>query len=259
VGEVGDKEATMTVTLDHTIVHASNNLASAQFLADILGVAGPDSPAHFTPVMTDNDVVLDFMTVGTVLPHHYAFTVSPTQFDEAYERVRARGLTIYARPDRSGAGEAYRRDGQRGFYFDDPDENLMELIEKSESVVDREIHELASRWAAAEVDSEVEALDGLLAEEFLGVGPFGFVLDKPAWLDRFAGGLHNRALSFADLQVRVHGYSAVVVGVLDQQATFNDFDTSGRYRISFVVSRYGGRWKITSCHIGPLDPRAVTS
>jgi catechol 2,3-dioxygenase-like lactoylglutathione lyase family enzyme len=249
----------MTVTLDHTIIHARDNLASAQFLADILGVDGPAGPGHFAPVVTDNDVALDFMTVGTVFPHHYAFTVSPTQFDEAYQRVRSRGLTIYAQPDRSGAGEVYRRDGLRGFYFDDPDENLMELIEKSESVVDREIHELASRWAAAEVDSDVTALDGLLAEEFCGVGPYGFVLDKRAWLDRFAGGLHNRALSFADLQVRDHGSSAVVVGVLDQQATFNDFDSSGRYRISFVVSRHGGLRKIASCHIGPLDPRVGTA
>jgi hypothetical protein len=86
----------MTVTLDHTIVHASNNLASAQFLANILGLARPDSPAHLTPVVTDNDVVLDFMTVGEVLPHHYAFTLSPAEFDEAYGRVRAESLTIYA-------------------------------------------------------------------------------------------------------------------------------------------------------------------
>jgi ketosteroid isomerase-like protein len=249
----------MTVTLDHTIVHASNNLASAQFLANILGLAGPDSPAHFTPVVTDNDVVLDFMTVGEVLPHHYAFTLSPAEFDEAYRRVRAEGLTIYARPDRSGEGEIYRRGRHRGFYFDDLDENLMELIEKPGDVVDREIRELATRWAMAEVDSDIKTLDRLLADEFCGIGPFGFVLDKPAWLDRFAGGLHNEDLKFADLQIRNHGDSVIVVGVLDQQATFNDSDSSGQYRVSFVASRQGGRWKIASCHIGPLDPRAVKS
>jgi hypothetical protein len=44
----------------------------------------------------------------------------------------------------------------------------MELIEKSEPEVDREIRELATRWAAAEVDSDVEVLDELLAEEFCG-------------------------------------------------------------------------------------------
>jgi ketosteroid isomerase-like protein/catechol 2,3-dioxygenase-like lactoylglutathione lyase family enzyme len=249
----------MAVTLDHTIVHARDNLTSARFLADILGVVGPDSPAHFTPVVTDNDVVLDFMSVGEVLPHHYAFRISSIQFDEALARVRAKELTIYAQPDRSGEGEVYERNGERGFYFDDPDRNLMELIEESESGVDEEIRELANRWSAAEADDDVGVLDELLAEEFRGIGPLGFVLDKSAWLNRFAGGLHNVAVSFAELQVHAHGGSAIVVGVLDQQATFNDVDSSGRYRSSLVAIRSAGGWKIVSCHIGPLDLRAATS
>lgn len=249
----------MTVTLDHTIVHASDNFASAGFLADILGMAGPDGPGHFAPVVTDNDVVLDFMAVGQVSRHHYAFTVSPAEFEAAYDRVRARGLAIYARPDRSGEGEMYEGRGRRGFYFDDPDHNLMELIEKPARVVEEEIGELATRWASAELDSDVGTLDELLAEGFCGIGPLGFVLDKAAWLNRFAGGLHNAAVSFDDLQIHDHGDSVVVVAVLDQQTAFNDIDTSGRYRSSFVVVRAGGRWRIASCHIGPLDARAEAS
>jgi catechol 2,3-dioxygenase-like lactoylglutathione lyase family enzyme len=249
----------MTVTLDHTIVHASDNLASARFLANILGVTGPDSPGHFTPVITDNGVALDFMTVGEVLPHHYAFIVSPAEFDAAYERVRAQGLTIYAQPDRNGEGKMYQRHGRRGFYFDDPDRNLMELIEKPGGVVVAEVRELATRWAAAEVDSDVGTLDGLLADEFCGIGPLGFVLDKAAWLNRFAGGLRNESLLFDDLRIHGHGASVIVVAVLDQQTTFNNVDTSGRYRISFVVVREGGRWQVASCHIGPLDAHAEAS
>jgi ketosteroid isomerase-like protein len=249
----------MAVTLDHTIVHARNNLTSAQFLADILGVDAPDRPAHFTPVVTYNDVVLEFMTMGEVWPHHYAFTVTPTQFEEAYARVRARGLTIYARPDRSGEGEVYAHAGTRGFYFDDPDRNLMELIERTAGDVEHDVREVASRWAAAEVDGDVETLDALIAGDFCGIGPLGFVLDKPAWLNRFANGLENTAFSFAELQIRPEGSCAIVAGILDQQATFGGSDSSGRYRISFVLIRRGGHWQIGSCHIGPLDDRAVTA
>lgn len=93
----------MAVTLDHTIVQASDNLASAWFLADILGLAVPETPAHFTPVVTDNDVVLDFMTVDAVMPHHYAFTVSPATFDEAFTRVRAGSRST---PSQIAAAEA---------------------------------------------------------------------------------------------------------------------------------------------------------
>lgn len=247
----------MEGTLDHTIVHASDKLASGQFLAHILGVAGPRAPAHFTPVVTDNDVVLDFMTVVEVMPHHSAFTVSSARFEVAHGLVSAQDLTIYSQPDRSGEGEVYERDGQRGFSFDDPDQNLTELIERSESKADAEFSELAG--VRAEVDGDVEALDQILSEGLRGTGPLGFVLDKPAWLNRFAGGLHNRTVSFADLQISRHGQSVVVVGILDQQAAFNDFDSSGRYRVSFVAFRNAARWKIASCHIGPLDSPAVAS
>jgi catechol 2,3-dioxygenase-like lactoylglutathione lyase family enzyme len=249
----------MTVTFDHTIVHARDNLVSARFLADILGVPGPDGPGHFTPVTTDNGVTLDFMTVGTVSAHHYAFTVTRAQFDAACDRVRSRGLTIYAGPDRSGEGGMYRRGERRGFYFDDPDRNLMELIEVPASEVHNEMRHLATAWAAAETSSDIEALDELLAEEFFGVGPLGFVLDKSAWLARFADGLVNESLAFRGLQVHGHGSNVVVVGVLEQRTTFQGVDSSGRYRVTFVVVRQGGRRQIASCHLGPLDDRAVAS
>jgi catechol 2,3-dioxygenase-like lactoylglutathione lyase family enzyme len=248
----------MAVTLDHTIVQATDNLASARFLADILGLPGPDSPAHFAPVATDNDVVLDFMTVDAVMPHHYAFTVSPATFDEALARVRARGITIFAEPDRSGEGKTYARVGRRGFYFDDPDRNLMEVIERSESDVDHEISELTDSWAAAETEGDLEILDDILSDDFRGIGPLGFVLDKAAWLKRFAGGLHNKSVSFEGLQVTTQSPGATVaVGVFSQQATFNDFDSSGQYRISFLAMKHRGRWQVASCHLGSLDPQAV--
>lgn len=120
----------MSPSLDHTIVHATDNLASACFLADILGVARPAGPGHFTPVVTDNGVALDFMTVDVVHRQHYAFTVTANEFDAAYERVQARNLTIYAWPGHGGEGEVNHRHGRRGFYFDDPDGHSMELIEQ---------------------------------------------------------------------------------------------------------------------------------
>ena len=249
----------MAVKLDHTIIDASNNLASARFLADILGIPQPVGPGHFAPVVTDNDVALDFMTVGKVLPHHYAFTLSSAAFDAAHGRMRTKGLTIYAQPDRSGKDEMYERDGRRGFYFDDPDSNLMELIERPRGEAESEVRELATRWAAAEVNGDVEALDRLLAEEFCGIGPLGFVLDKAAWLKRFAGGLHHAAMSFDELRVHAHGDTLIVAAVLEQQTTFNDLDASGRYRVSFVVVRAGDCWQIASCHIGSLVAGAKAS
>jgi len=40
--------------------------------------------------------------------------------------------------------------------------------------------DLVRRWAAAEQQNDAGLLDGLLAEEFAGVGPLGFVLTRDA-------------------------------------------------------------------------------
>jgi hypothetical protein len=40
--------------------------------------------------------------------------------------------------------------------------------------------ELLTAWAESERDADVQRLDTLLAEDFAGIGPVGFVLDKKA-------------------------------------------------------------------------------
>jgi ketosteroid isomerase-like protein len=83
-----------------------------------------------------------------------------------------------------------------------------------------EVLELVERWATAEQGNDATALDGLLAGDFVGVGPVGFVLGRDQWLDRFGNGLENRAFTVEDAQVREYGTAVVVVGVLAQETSF---------------------------------------
>jgi hypothetical protein len=48
------------------------------------------------------------------------------------------------------------------------------------------VRDLVQQWAAAEQQNDAGLLDGLLVEDFAGVGPLGFVLTREQWLDRFA-------------------------------------------------------------------------
>ncbi|MCU1465442.1 MAG: Glyoxalase/bleomycin resistance protein/dioxygenase, partial [Actinomycetia bacterium] len=50
------------------------------------------------------------------------------EFDPIFGRVRAAGVEYYADPHRSRPGEINHHSGGRGFYFDDPDDHLMEVI-----------------------------------------------------------------------------------------------------------------------------------
>src|SRR5919197_1346918 len=116
-----------------------------------------------------------------------------------------------------------------------------------------DVLDLVGRWTAAEQDNDAGALDKLLAGDFVGVGPLGFVLDRDQWLARFGNGLENRAFAVEDAQVRDYGAAAVVVGVLAQQTSFQGRDNSGRFRLTLVAVRPADRWLLAGAHVGMLQ------
>jgi ketosteroid isomerase-like protein len=121
-----------------------------------------------------------------------------------------------------------------------------------------EVLELVHRWAAAEQANDAEQLDGVLAQNFVGVGPVGFVLNREQWLARFANGLVNSAFVVEDPVVHDHGSAAVVIGVDAQRTTFGDNqDNSGRFRVSLTVVKAADEWRLASVHLGPLQQRPV--
>ena len=116
-----------------------------------------------------------------------------------------------------------------------------------------DVLDLVTGWARAERANDAGALDGLLAGDFVGVGPLGFVLGRDQWLARFGNGLENRAFAVEDPQVRDYGDAAVVVGVLAQQTSYRGGDNSGRFRITLVAARRADRWLLANAHIGMLQ------
>ena len=115
------------------------------------------------------------------------------------------------------------------------------------------VPDLVKGWAAAEERNDASALDGLLADGFAGVGPFGFILTRDQWLARFANGLVNRSFTITDLQVRDFGTTAVGIGVLAQETSWQGTDNSGRFRVTLVAVPEGEGWHLAHVHIGPLQ------
>jgi catechol 2,3-dioxygenase-like lactoylglutathione lyase family enzyme len=122
----------MGVELNHTIVYAADREASAAFLAEILGLPAPQPFGPFLVVRTANGVSLDFMAAGRpVASQHYAFLISEPEFDAAFARLKARGLTYWADPGRQHEGQINTRLGGRGCYFEDPSGHLMEILTRA--------------------------------------------------------------------------------------------------------------------------------
>ncbi|MCX4460444.1 VOC family protein (plasmid) [Streptomyces sp. NBC_01340] len=119
----------MAVQLNHTIVAAHDKMASARFLADLLGLEVAPEYGPFVPVQIPNGVTLDYMdTAESISPQHYAFLVSEDDFDAIFARVREAGLTYWADPHHHHPGEINHNDGGRGAYFDDPNGHNLEIL-----------------------------------------------------------------------------------------------------------------------------------
>jgi catechol 2,3-dioxygenase-like lactoylglutathione lyase family enzyme len=119
----------MAVQLNHTIVAARDKQASAEFLAEILGLPAPAPFGPFVVVQTTNEVSLDFMDVDEqIRSQHYAFLVSEDEFDQIFGRIKERGLDYWADPFHNKPGEINTNDGGRGTYFEDPNGHNLEII-----------------------------------------------------------------------------------------------------------------------------------
>jgi hypothetical protein len=69
---------------------------------------------------------------------------------------------------------------------------------------------LLKTWAEAERTLDATTTEALLTDDFIGIGPVGFELDKQAWLQRQTGGqLHYEELSVDEVGTREYRNCAV--------------------------------------------------
>jgi catechol 2,3-dioxygenase-like lactoylglutathione lyase family enzyme len=119
----------MTIRLDHTIVPAKDKIASAEFFAAIFGLTVKPGPGYFAQVQVNESLTFDFADKsGPAESHHYAFHVSEEEFEAIFSRVKARGIPYGSEPHSHTDGRINTRQDGRGFYFEDPNGHLLEVM-----------------------------------------------------------------------------------------------------------------------------------
>lgn len=122
-----------------------------------------------------------------------------------------------------------------------------------EPTITEEVLGLVRRWAAAELAGDVTAYGTLLADDFRGIGPVGFVLDKTQWAQRHLGDLHNEEFEILEPHVRHYRDTALVEAVQRQKTHASGHDASGSFRVLLVLVREGQAWAIANIQLsGPL-------
>jgi ketosteroid isomerase-like protein len=118
-------------------------------------------------------------------------------------------------------------------------------------LVEQELVKLENEWARAWQQPDQEALEGLLADDFLLVSERskGEVVNKRQYVDSTIKLVRGDGFSFARLNVRVYGDTAVVNAWLQQTATFAGKDWSGDFLLTDVWVKRGGRWQAVTRHV----------
>lgn len=120
----------MAITLNHTIVPARDKVASAKFLAKILGLTFDEGAVgFFAPLRINETLTLDFDENAEPFDiHHYAFKVSETDFDAMFSRIKAEGIPYGSGPHAREDLAINHHAGGRGVYFCDPNGHILELL-----------------------------------------------------------------------------------------------------------------------------------
>lgn len=120
----------MTIELDHVIVSARNQRASAKLLAELLGVRWAERGAGpFSPVYVNDGLTLDFIDDPGPFPvEHFCFRVSQQEFDTILGRLKAAGIKYRSTvrgPEDMKVNTDY---GGSMVYWNEPDGHQWEML-----------------------------------------------------------------------------------------------------------------------------------
>jgi hypothetical protein len=119
--------------------------------------------------------------------------------------------------------------------------------------VEQEVVQLTDAWVAAELRGDTAFLERVLVEDFIGIGPLGFMLTKREWLARYqSGDLTYEALDLDEVRVRVYDEAAVLTGRQVQQAAYRGNRIDAQFRITLVFVHQHGQWQLASLHLSAI-------
>ena len=121
------------IELDHLIVPSKDPVASARFLAELLGVPWAESGVGpFSPVYVSEGLTLDFDQHDDAFPVlHFCFRVSEPEFDAIFARIKAAGLSYRSNSHGPADYQVNTGHGGRIVYWDQPDGHVWEMLTES--------------------------------------------------------------------------------------------------------------------------------
>lgn len=123
-----------------------------------------------------------------------------------------------------------------------------------------QVEKLEETWRNAELNGDVDAMDKLLSDDYVGITLAGQVVTKEQQLDRMRSrSLVLTKIELSDEKIKIIGSTAAIVTSLaDVDGTNDGEPMHGTFRSTRVYARLpSGVWKITNSEatrVGPPPP-----
>jgi ketosteroid isomerase-like protein len=108
---------------------------------------------------------------------------------------------------------------------------------------------LEKKWNDVYKRSDIAAMDSLLADDFIITVEDGTTFSKPGYIAHNGeAAVHVTISDMSDLQVRMHGNTAVVTGAYHEKGTEKGKPYEYRDRFTDVWMSTNGKWQVIASH-----------
>ena len=110
--------------------------------------------------------------------------------------------------------------------------------------MEEELLKLENEFARAVASNDADALDRLLADDWIIVEPDGGMIDKARFLGVIgSGALSHESMESTDLRARLYGDTAVVTGLTTSKGKFMGQDFTSCERATDIFVKQADRWQ----------------
>jgi ketosteroid isomerase-like protein len=121
-----------------------------------------------------------------------------------------------------------------------------------------QIRQMEIEWGDAFLRRDLDALDRLMADEYILTDPLGSVRDKAESLDAIkTSDVLFESTESDNVTVRINGDTAVVTGRSTFRGRYKGWSMAGRYQYTDVLVKRRGSWKAVGSHITALGAGAL--
>lgn len=108
-------------------------------------------------------------------------------------------------------------------------------------------------WATAELSGDTAFMEKALSDEFVGVGPRGFMLNKEDWLERHASGkLRYESFRLEEAEARLYGDTAIITARQTSKGKYEEYELEGQFRATLILVERNERWLLAGIHLSPI-------